>query len=135
MDADGVMVRESFSLGAWSTGEQGKEVLFRYWEFVRRYMEEGAKEAFDRTQILLPIADRKESLRNGFDRMFAEFSGAPFPILLMGGLIAAVVVPGRWFAMKTSRIPQWPKAIDDQCRIEPGDPYVKDVGTNPPDLR
>jgi hypothetical protein len=130
LDADGVTVRESFALGAWSVGERGKEVLRRYWEFIRRYMEDGPQTAFSTVQICLPIAERKESLRNGFDRMFAEFSGAPFPVRVMGALIALAILPGRWFAIKTSKIPMWPQAVEDENRVEPGDPYVRDALAN-----
>ena len=131
LDADGATVRESFALGAWSVGEQGKEVLRRYWEFIRRYMEDGPQEVFSIVQICLPIAGHKESVRTGFDRMFAEFSGAPFPVRMMGAVIALAVLPGRWFAIRTSRIPKWPQAVEDENRVELDDPYVKDASVNP----
>ena len=34
-------------------------------------------------------------------------------------------------ASRTSKIPVWPKEVEDACAIEPGDPYVKDWRNNP----
>ncbi len=34
----------------------------------------------------------------------------------------------RWFAMHTSRIPQWPEWVEQECAIDPNDPYVRDSG-------
>ena len=28
--------------------------------------------------------------------------------------------------MRTSKIPQWPQWVEDECRIEPDDPWVRD---------
>jgi hypothetical protein len=46
-----------------------------------------------------------------------------------------IILPGRWFAMRTSKVPVWPNEIEDICPAEPGDPYMKDARINPPDLR
>jgi hypothetical protein len=32
----------------------------------------------------------------------------------------------RWIVMRTSKIPQWPQWVEDECRIEPDDPWVRD---------
>jgi hypothetical protein len=131
LDADGVTVRESFALGAWDVGQQGKAILRRYWEFIRRYMEDGPKEAHSTVAICLPIAERRESVRSGYDRMFAEFSGAPFMARALGAVMALAMVPGRWFAIRTSKIPRWPESIEDESRVEAGDPYARDSRDNP----
>jgi hypothetical protein len=32
----------------------------------------------------------------------------------------------RWVVMRTSKIPQWPQWVEDECRIEPNDPWERD---------
>ena len=34
----------------------------------------------------------------------------------------------RWIAMRTSKIPQWPQWVEDECRIEPHDPWRREPG-------
>lgn len=136
LDKDGVTVRESFSLSDWDYGgAAAQDVVRGYWEFVRRYMEDGPGAVNDRVHFCMPIAAKRESLKIGFERMFAVATGQPLPVLLFVALIAALLTPGRWFAMRTSKIPVWPQAIEDVCVIEPNDPFVKDASMNPEDLR
>jgi len=33
---------------------------------------------------------------------------------------------GRWIAMRTSKIPQWPEEIVAESQIDPNDPYIRD---------
>lgn len=135
MDKDGVTVRESFSLSEWGVGDRDRELLKHYWEFVRRYMEDGPQAVIHGVHFCLPIESKREPVRFGVQRQFVEATGMPLPLRLAGLALALVLAPGRWFAMRTSKIPVWPKEIDDACSIEPGDPYIKDAGINPPDLR
>jgi hypothetical protein len=37
--------------------------------------------------------------------------------------------------MHTSKIPQWPQWVEEECAITPDDPFVKDHSTNAPDVR
>jgi len=37
----------------------------------------------------------------------------------------------RWIVMRTSKIPQWPQWVEDECVISPDDPWVYD-GDHPP---
>lgn len=137
LDKDGVTVRETFSLTDWDFGpaEAVQNNLRRYWEFVRRYMEDGAGAVSDRVHFCMPIETKRESLKVGFERMFAVATGQPLPLVLFVWVFAALFLPGRWFAMRTSKIPVWPKEIEDVCRIDLNDPYVKDGSMNPLDLR
>lgn len=125
---DGLTVKETFSLGLWG-GRGDEEVLKRHWEFIRRYMEDGPEDAYQRTKICLPIADRREKVSFGFHRMFAEGTGNLFT-LLIAAVFGIAIMPGRWFAMQTSKIPQWPAEIEAINRIEPGDPFVRDASMN-----
>ena len=95
-----------------------------HWEFIRRYMEEGPEKLMERVQICLPICDRKETLKAGFQRLLLNFSGeAVITTILMSPFYAWNLI-GRRIAVLTSKIPQWPAEIDAVCRIAPGDPYA-----------
>ncbi len=132
---DGTTVRETFSLTDWGFGSAATHVLRGYWEFVRRYMEGGAGSVNQCVHFCLPIADKREPIKFGFQRMFAEAAGQHLPLRALGAVMAAAFLPGRWVAMRTSAIPVWPKEIDEVCRVEADDPFVKDSNGNPPDLR
>ena len=98
-------------------------------------MEDAPGHVSVKIDFCMPIANQRESVKIGYERMFAEFSGLPLPIRIMGMALALLFLPGRWFAMRTSKIPVWPEEIEAACRIEPGDPYIKDASMNPADLR
>jgi hypothetical protein len=34
---------------------------------------------------------------------------------------------GRVIAMPTCKIPVWPQEIEEECKIEPDDPYIRDA--------
>ena len=135
LDADGITVRETFSLTDWSFGSSAAGVLRGYWEFVRRYMEGEAGAINGFVHFCLPITEKRESLRFGFERMFAEATGQSLPLRLLGAVLAAASLPGRWIAMRTSAIPTWPRAIDEVCRVGTSDIFIKDASSNLPGLR
>lgn len=127
---DGVTVTETFCAFPQVAGSEfEREQLKEHWEFIRRYMENGSEDAYQRTKICLPIADRREKVSFGFHRMFAEGTGNLFT-LLIAAVFGVAIMPGRWFAMQTSKIPQWPAEIEAVNRIEPGDPFVRDASMN-----
>ncbi|HQU87664.1 MAG TPA: hypothetical protein PK620_03495 [Denitromonas sp.] len=136
LDTDGKTVRETFSFcdiaGSWKESES----LKHYWEFVRRYMEDvDLGPIHVHARYVLPIANKRESFMQGWDRSLSMFGALPFPLKL--GLLAIYVVtyPGRWIAMTTSKLPVWPEEVEATCLIEPGDPYVRDARDNPVGLR
>lgn len=127
---DGVTVTETFCAFPQVAGSEfEREQLKEHWEFIRRYMEDGPEDAYQRTKICLPIADRREKVSFGFHRMFTEGTGNLFT-LLIAAVFGVAIMPGRWFAMQTSKIPQWPAEIEAINRIEPGDPFVRDASMN-----
>ena len=130
LDSDGATVKETFPL-SYYTVKSGLPVLERYWEFVRRYMEEGPEDAAHRVEFFMPVADRRESIANGFHRMHAELGGN-FIMTVIGAALALILIPGRWIAMQTSKVPKWPREIEEACRIEPGDPWIRDATTVTP---
>lgn len=127
---DGKTVCETFAafpqtaLGAIERGQ-----LLRHWEFIRRYMEEGPRDAYERARVCLPIATQREPIAFGFHRMHVE-AGTNVALSLAFAVMALVTLPGRWFAMRTSKIPVWPHEIENACRVAPGDPYVRDASMN-----
>lgn len=132
LDIDGLTVKESFAFPATGTGTADREQLKRYWEFVRRYMEDGPQSVAKHVQYCLPIADQRESFVFGFHRMHSWAAPAPFPIMIGMLMIYFGSYPGRWLAMRTSKLPIWPKEVEETCVIEPDDPYRRDASTNPP---
>ncbi|MDI1258279.1 hypothetical protein [Aquabacterium sp.] len=108
--SDKVTVLETFSLSV-TAGDAAKEVALGFWEMVRGYMEDGPEPAMNLAQILLPIADQRESFSFGFHRMHAVASGESVLAVLLFGVISACFAPFRWLAMRTSKIPQWPADV------------------------
>jgi len=132
LDADGVTVKETFALPVIGTGERDREQLSRYWEFVRRYMEDGPGSVARHVDYCLPISERQESFADGFHHLHARAHATPTPILVGVLLIYLVTYPGRWIALRTSKIPQWPAEIEAANVIEANDPYRKDSSNNIP---
>ncbi|HEY9097424.1 MAG TPA: DUF6708 domain-containing protein [Thiobacillus sp.] len=133
LDADGVTIKETFALSdydklskeelsAYPDNVQETHHLFRYWEFVRRYMEEGPKNLLDHVDVVMPIAHSREGVWNSFLRLNTGWAGGwiialPFTLLAW---------PFRVLAMRTSKIPQWPQWVEDECQVDPNDPYQRD---------
>lgn len=133
LDKDGVTVKETFAFPATGTGEADRAQLPRYWEFVRRYMENGPQAVAKRVEYCLPIAEQRETFAGGFHRMHGQAHALFAPILIVVLLVLYVLpYPGRWLAMRTSKLPMWPKEIEERCVIEANDPYRKDASTNKP---
>jgi hypothetical protein len=130
LDKDGVTVKESIGLSLVDAGEPGRQNLLMFFEFFRRYMEEGpgpVLEALKPTPlIMLPgIDNKRESWKFGWETLTLNMNGMP----LMQVLMQAFIFPEslfRWIAMRTSKIPQWPQWVEDECAIEPNDPWVRD---------
>lgn len=95
-----------------------------HWEFIRRYMEEGPEQAHQMVRFCMPVADRKETPRTAFKRVFANFAGDnPISLILVSPFCLWVIL-GRLFATATSKIPRWPAEIEAACAIDPNDPYA-----------
>ena len=135
LEPDKVTVRESFALsylGSLShmdadpncTEFSSQDFVRANWEFVRRYMEDGPQAVAGQVQFCMPVATRRESVMVSAQRVFANIAGAPLPLFLMLFPFCAVISLFRLIAMRTSKVPQWPKEIDAVCAIEPNDPYA-----------
>lgn len=124
---DGVTVLDTFAFAPFT---MQADQLRGHWEFLRRYMEEGPAEPYAAERICLPIADQRESFRWSFNRFRLNFYGANW-LWFMFLPIWLTCIVGRWLAARTCEVPVWPPEIEADCRVEPGDPYVRDAGMNP----
>ena len=134
LDKDGVTVKETFALFPEVSGSkaEGTTNLPRCWEFVRRYMEDGPNLVASLVEYCLPIADQRERFAFGFHRTHSWIGATPVPLQILILLIYIVIYPGRWLAMRTSKIPQWPQEIEAVCVVDTNDPFRKDASTNKP---
>ena len=95
-----------------------------HWEFIRRYMEDGPQTLTSQVEFCMPLDGRRETAMGGVHRILANFAGGSLPLLLVAFPFCAITSMFRIVAMRTSKIPQWPKDVEDACKIEPGDPFA-----------
>ncbi|WP_369311334.1 DUF6708 domain-containing protein [Providencia rettgeri] len=122
LDDEGLRVIDTFTVSMCSLY---KDEVLRFWEFVRRYMEDkkGVKEVAEISHWFLPINEQKEPLGLGF-RMLNMRVGRIGSILLFP--LHILQAPARWFSFQTSKIPQWTPEVEADCQIEDNDPYQLD---------
>lgn len=130
LDKDGITVKESIGLSLVDAGEPGRQNLLQFFEFFRRYMEEGPGPVLDALKpvplIMLPGIDHeKESWFFGWEYLTGSAKGFPLLQLLFQVFFLPISL-FRWIVMRTSKIPQWPQWVEDECAIDPDDPWVRD---------
>jgi len=130
LDPDGVTVRETLSLGM---DMEDQDLLRRFWELHRRYMEEGPQAVAKIIEVFMPIAEQREGFAFGMRRWWSNFLPMPIAYFLIAPLVPFVGL-GRWFAMRTCKEPVWPPEIEAECVIESNDPYRRDARDNPVDM-
>ncbi|WP_155696777.1 DUF6708 domain-containing protein [Burkholderia stagnalis] len=126
-------VEEMFVFGYASSS---REYCLRHWEFIRRYMEKGPRAVLNAPGLglYLPIADKRETLYQGWIELVSNDAWNPvFKWLMLPFHVAFFI--GRLVNRVTSKVPMWPADVEAACRIEPGDPYVRDSSLNPPGYR
>jgi hypothetical protein len=130
MADDKKTIKETFALSTTDAGAPGEQNLKSLFEFFRLYMEEGPGHVLEALRptplIMLPGIDKeRESWRFGWEMLTLNYNGSVMTQILM----QVFILPHslfRWFAMRTSKIPQWPQWVEDECAIEPGDPWIRD---------
>jgi hypothetical protein len=135
MADDKKTIQESFALSMTTTAnERGEQKLANHFEFFRRYMEDGPAQVLDALRptplIMLPALDQhREGFMFGWERLTLNDNGW----VLLQSLGQIFLFPEslfRWFAMRTSKIPQWPQWVHDDCPMDPQDPWRRDISTN-----
>lgn len=130
LSEDRKTVLDTFSLPYISAMDDESEspLVYSFWEFVRRYMEEPEELPALADQVLYPmeIPNRRESWWGGFTRLL-ENDGQFWVIGLIALPFTIPVSFGRWFAIHTSRLPKWPAKIEAECAVDPDDPYIRDA--------
>jgi hypothetical protein len=127
LDTDGETVLDTFALPGDDTSV---EQLKHAWEFFRRYMEDGPAAIYSDVFWCHDIAERREKYKAGLAVMFFSLNGLPIAQALFSPVFLVASL-GRWFAMRTSKIPAWPDEIEDQCSVDSFDPYLRDASRNP----
>ncbi|HEY9100119.1 MAG TPA: DUF6708 domain-containing protein [Thiobacillus sp.] len=123
LDTDGETVKESFAFSHYS-GKNDPD-LMQFWEFIRRYMADGPATLIQKVEHVMEISHKKETFWNGFHRLIAEMAPVPLVAVLTSPLWFVIAI-FRWIAMRTSKIPQWPQWVEDECAIEPDDLWIRD---------
>ena len=123
-------VQETIGLADVTAGREGEADLCTFFEFYRRYMEEGPERVLQALKptplIMLPgIHKKKESWRFGWERLTLHMNGWPI-LMILYQVFAFPESFFRWFVMRTSKIPQWPQWVEDECVIDPEDPWIRD---------
>jgi hypothetical protein len=127
LDKDGETVLDTFALpGDSITINQ----LKHGWEFFRRYMEDGPAAIHQDVFWCHDIAERRETYKAGLITLFFALNGQPIGQFLLSPIFFAASL-GRWFAMRTSKIPVWPEDVEAQCRFDQNDPFLRDASNNP----
>lgn len=135
LDPDKTTVRASFVLSFVSviraqdndprtTKFSDEDYVRSHWEFIRRYMEDGPQAVMGKIHSCMPANGRRESAVAGARRIFASFAGGSLPLLFVVFPFCVVHSLFRVFAMRTSKIPQWPKEIEELCFVDPDDPFA-----------
>lgn len=124
-------IKESFALSlVTATDTVGVQDLRDHFEFFRRYMEEGPAQVLEALKpvplIMLPgIYKTRETWAFGWERLTLGANGWPLVQLLS----QVFIIPEslfRWFVMRTSKIPQWPQWVEDECQIDLDDMWIRD---------
>jgi hypothetical protein len=129
MAEDGVTVLETFGLPFQTTMNTSRSTSLTWslWEYIRSYMEEpeALPALVGQIEEVIDIADKRESFGVCYNR-HCDNAGCLVEILAFFIIIplSLFYVMGHWIANYTSRIPKWPKEIEDECQIEIDDPYV-----------
>lgn len=123
-------VKESFALSVVTAGDVGVQDLRNHFEFFRRYMQDGPAQVLEAIKptplIMLPGIDRqKESWAFGWERLTLNINGFPLAQLAFQVFFLPMSL-FRWMVMRTSRIPQWPQWVEEECAIAADDPWVRD---------
>jgi hypothetical protein len=127
LDKDGETVLETFAVPGDDTAISQ---INHGWEFFRRYMEDGPAAVHQDVLWCHDIAERREAYKAGLTTLFFSFNGHPIAQAFFSPIFFAASL-GRWFAMRTSKIPVWPEDVEAHCKFDQNDPFLRDASNNP----
>lgn len=129
LDKEQKKVLHSFELGV-SSGT--KDEVLAHWELIRSYMEDGPEVVAPAIDFCLPIIGNRAGSK--FELLYCFgiwiWEGAPRWLLVLLSPMVFVFGLSRCLAMRTSKVPHWPKDVEDACSIENNDPIVIDAKNN-----
>jgi hypothetical protein len=99
--------------------------MYTQWEFVRRFMENGPEKLVYQVDTIHHIYNKRETYMRGLYCIFASFWSEKFLLLPLLPLLLLSTI-GRVIVMHTSKIPVWPKEIEEECAFPIDDPYIRD---------
>jgi hypothetical protein len=128
LSSDKKNVEDIFYMGVVAgTSEHSK----MYVEFFRRFMDAGAEAVLKHPiAFQLRLDQRKEGFIHGWRQLLLQLNGLIF-FQLLNIPVFSIQSLFRWLAMRTSKIPAWPEWVEAECQIEPNDPWIRDINTNP----
>ena len=130
MDRETELIKESFGLSCVSVGRIGEEQCREHFEFFRRYMEGGPEMVLNALRphplVLLPRLDhQRETWAFGWRRWSRQW-GESWIAMTLIQVIALPTSFFRWIVMKTSKIPQWPQWVEEECQVASDDMWARD---------
>ncbi|MCK0714540.1 DUF6708 domain-containing protein [Chromohalobacter sarecensis] len=107
-------------------GLKGMKGVLEIWELVRRYMEEpdGHIQAYQVDQRLLDLEGKRESFIHSLIQATQVLADSRAVQLIFAPMVMWAGT-GRIIAKCTCRVPRWPEWVEEKCRIDPNDPYVR----------
>lgn len=114
-------------------GLKGMQGVLEIWELVRRYMEEpdGHIQAYQVEQRLLDLDGKRESFIHSLIQATQVLADSRAVQLIFAPMVMWAGT-GRIIAKWTCRVPRWPEWVEEKCRIDPNDPYVRNRHTERP---
>ena len=130
MDRETELIKESFGLKAVAVGRVGEEACREHFEFFRRYMEGGPEMVLNALRpeplVLLPRLDlQRETWTFGW-KLWSRLIGENWIVMTLWQVVALPTSFLRWIVMKTSKIPQWPQWVEEECQVAPDDVWARD---------
>lgn len=114
-------------------GLKGMKGVLEIWELVRRYMEEpdGHIQAYQVDQRLLDLDGKRESFIHSLIQATQVLADSRAVQLIFAPMVMWAGT-GRIIAKWTCRVPRWPEWVEEKCRVDPNDPYVRNRHTERP---
>lgn len=128
LSADKQKIEDVFFLGV-EGGDTDQNKM--YIEFLRCFMNQGLEELLKHPIAFQPRLDQhKESFWHGWRQIMLNLNGQVLFQLVLSPFLTLQSL-FRFIAMRTSKIPVWPEWVEAECQVDPHDPWVRDVSTNP----